>query len=765
MKHCRSDLTLYVMIFVSSFSFFLWSCSPGGTQDGASQQNQEESSSPESKTPDKNKESETSSDTDTKNSENGKNRLADATSPYLRIHADNPVNWYPWGNEAFKKAKEEDKPIFLSIGYYTCHWCHVMERKVFMNEEIANQLNDVFVNIKVDREQRPAVDHTYMTAAHRMGRRGGWPLSVFMTPDKKPFFIGTYIPPKRMKSMIEQMDKLWKNQREKLTKNADKISKAMKQTASGGSGKGPGKEELHSAYEGLTSQFDKKHAGFGQGNKFPSPHNLLFLLRYWDRTNRKQALTMTTRTLDAMRRGGMYDQIGFGFHRYSTDPEWVLPHFEKMLYDQAMLTYAYAEAYQATENKLYARTARETIQYVTRDMGAENGGFYSALASGAAGVEGAEYVWSTDEVRNLLSGNQADLVMDVYNMTDAGNYRKESSGERTGKNVLHRKKSLSALAKERGISVKTLRDRLEKARKKMYAYRENEKPQMGVDDKILTDWNGMMIAALARTGRILGEEKYVTKARETANFLLSNLKKNNGQLLHRYKNGSAGISGKATDYAYLTWGLIELYQTTFETKWLKQAISLTETFTEHYWDRENGGFYFSGNFEDTPMGRQKQVRDGARPSANSVAMWNLFRLGRITAKNTFEEKARQIGKAFSRRVNQRPSSMSMMMTAVDHMVGPSFEVVIAGEPDGEDTRKMLRNLWSMYKPRKVVVQRPTGEAPEITTLAEYTKNQKTRDGKATAYVCQNYSCKLPTTSVSKMKKLLTETQTIGTDEK
>ncbi len=764
MKNHRSHITVLIVLMFSLTSFFA-ACSPGGTQDTSSSTEQNESPTPDAKASGKNEKSGDASETDTKEEDEGKNRLADATSPYLRMHADNPVDWYPWGNEAFEKAKNEDKPVFLSIGYFTCHWCHVMERKVFMNKEIAKQMNDTFVNIKVDREQRPAVDHTYMTAAHRMGRRGGWPLSVFMTPDKKPFFIGTYIPPKRIKPMIDQMANLWKNQRDKLLQNADNVSKAMKQAAGDGSGKGPGKEELDGAYQELTSQFDEEHAGFGRGNKFPSPHNVLFLLRYWNRTEKEQALTMATRTLDAMRRGGMYDHTGFGFHRYSTDPEWVLPHFEKMLYDQAMLTYAYAEAFQATGRNLYRNTVRETIEFVNRDMKANNGGFYSAMAANSsAGVEGGEYVFSTEEVREVLSGDLADLYIDVYNMQEEGNYTKQSTGQKTGLNVLHRSTSLKDLAQERDMTAEQLREQLESARKKLYTHREKG-PQMGVDDKVLTDWNGLMIAALAKSGRVLGEDRYIKQAKKAANVGLSTLRTENGRLKHRFRDGTVGISGKATDYAYFTWGLIELYQTTFETKWLKEAIALTETFTEHYWDRENGGFYFSGDFEDTPMGRQKQVRDGARPSANSVAMWNLFRLGRLTAQSKYEEKAGQIGEAFAGRVSKRPSSMTMMMTAVDHMVGPSFEVVIAGEPDGEDTREMLRELWSMYKPRKVVVQRPAGESPDITTLAKYTKNQRTKQGKATAYVCQNYACKLPTTSVSKMKELLTETTQIRTDEK
>lgn len=682
------------------------------------------------------------------------------------MHADNPVNWYPWSEKAFQKAKEQDKPIFLSIGYFTCHWCHVMERKVFMNQEIAQQLNDVFVNIKVDREQRPAIDHTYITAAHRMGHSGGWPLSVFMTPDKKPFYIGTYIPPKRIKPLVDKMNQLWNNpdQRKKLLNNAEKVTSKMNRAAGKTSGKGPGKDELQSAYKQLSSQFDKKHAGFGKGTKFPSPHNLIFLLRYWNRSDEKQARTMATRTLDAMRRGGMNDHIGFGFHRYSTDAEWKLPHFEKMLYDQAMLTYSYVEGYQATGQQRYRETARQTIEFVLRDMGADNGGFYSALASGAAGIEGAEYVWSTDEVKKLLSDKLSSLVIDTYNMTDEGNYQKESTGERTGKNVLHRTKSIPALAKQRGMSPDEFRKKLSKARRKMYQYREKEKPQMDVDSKILTDWNGMMIAALAKSGRVLDNEQYLDRAEKAAHFILEKLRTQEGRLKHRYRNGKSGITGKATDYAYFTWALIELYQSTFNTKWLKKAIALTETFINHYWDQDHGGFYFSPDFVETPMGRQKQVRDGARPSGNSVAMWNLFRLGRITARSGFEEKAQKIGQVFSQRVSRRPSSVTMMMTAVDMMVGPSFEVVISGDPNSEDTKEMLRNLWSMYKPRKVVVQRPASETPDITELAEYTARQKPKNNQATAYVCQNYACKLPTTSISKMKELLRSDGTLQTPD-
>ena len=687
----------------------------------------------------------------------GENNLADASSPYLRMHADNPIHWYKWGEKAFRKAKEEDKPIFLSIGYYTCHWCHVMERKVFMDKELAQKFNDLFVNIKVDREQRPAVDHTYMTAAHRMGRRGGWPLSVFMTPEKKPFFIGTYIPPERISPLLDRLGKLWTNpdQRKKLLKSASKVSEAMQQAATGSAtGEGPGKSELHGAYDGLVAQFDEQHAGFGQSQKFPSPHNLIYLLRYWHRTDKEKALSMVTRTLDAMRTGAMYDHVGYGFHRYSTDREWKLPHFEKMLYDQAMLTYAYAEGYQATDKQRYRRTAEQTISFVNRDMGAENGGFYSALASGANGIEGAEYVWSIQEVRDALPEERASLVINTYNMTEEGNYKKEASGERTGKNVLQRTAPISELARDHELSEDAYREALHKAHRTLLAYREENKPQMGVDDKVLTDWNGMMIAALAKSARAFDKQKYADQAKRAAEFVLSELETDDGRLKHRYLDGEVGVTGKATDYAYLTWGLIELYQTTFETKWLKKAIALTDTFVEHYWDRDAGGFYFSPDFEEMPMGRQKQVRDGARPSANSVAMWNLFRLGRITANSSYEEKAKKIGEAFSGRVTQRPASATMMMTAVDLMVGPSYEVVIAGDPEAKDTRRMLRAVWDRYIPRKVVVQRPAGASPEITSIAEYTEPQTPKNERATAYVCMNYACKLPTNSIQKMNELL-----------
>ncbi len=698
--------------------------------------------------------------------ETDRNRLADATSPYLKMHADNPVDWHPWGEEAFQKAKEKDRPIFLSIGYYTCHWCHVMERKVFMNEDIARHLNESFISVKVDREQRPAVDHTYMTAAHRMGRRGGWPLSVFMTPDKKPFFIGTYIPPEKFKTLVQRLSKLWNNsnQRKKLIQNAERVEKAL-QSSAGASEREFGKDILHRTFKGLKQQFDDENAGFGTGQKFPSPHKLLFLLRYGDRTGKEKAWNMVTRTLDAMRRGGMYDHIGFGFHRYATDPTWQLPHFEKMLYDQALLTCAYTEAYQATEKNRFKRTAEETIKFVQRDLGSDTGAFYSALASGSGGEEGGEYIWSTKRVREVLNEELASLVIDVFQMKDEGNYQKESTGKKTGKNVLRRSKSIPELAEERGMDPSTLRSKLEAARTKMHRDRES-RPQVGTDTKILTDWNGLMIAALSRAGRILDEQSYIERARRTANFILSTLRGKDGRLRHRYRNGNVGIAGRATDYAYLTWGLIELYQSTFETRWLRTALSLTDTFIKHYWDQPSGGFFFSADFEDHPMGRQKQFRDGARPSANSVALWNLLRLGRITAREELEKKARRIFSAAPGRYTQRPSSLAMMMVGVDFDVGPAFEVVIAGDPQAEDTQKMLRHLRELYVPRKVVLLRPKGDRPDISEIASYTGPQKPKDGRATAYVCQNYACELPTTSVEKMKKLLERTSgNSGTSDK
>ena len=688
------------------------------------------------------------------------NRLAKEKSPYLLQHAGNPVDWYPWGDEAFARARAEDKPIFLSIGYSTCHWCHVMERESYNDPEVAKLMNDAFVSIKVDREERPDIDNVYMNVALMLMGSGGWPLNVILTPDKKPFFAATYIPKdnrfgqKGLLELIPQIKQMWLTQRDKVVGSANQITATLRESSGGSTGGELDASTLKTAFDQFDHQFDKQNGGFGRAQKFPTPHNLLFLLRYWKRTGQPKALEMVEKTLQAMRGGGMYDHVGFGFHRYSTEPTWHVPHFEKMLYDQAMLALAYLEGYQATGNEEYAKTAREIFTYVSRDMTSPAGGFYSAEDADSEGEEGKFYLWTEDEIRKILGKSDADLYVKAFGVERGGNFTDPFGKQNAGANILRLTKPVKDLAAELKIPEADLQTRLEAARQKLFTVRE-KRVHPGKDDKILTDWNGLMIAAFARGAQVLDELKYAEAARRSVDFILGNLRTSDGRVLHRYREGQATIKAHADDYAFLIWGLIELYEATFEVKYLQTALDLNADLIKHFWDAGNGGFFFTADDDEALLVRQREIEDNAIPGSNSVAMLNLLRLSRITAKTELEEKASSISRTFAGEVKRAPSGHAELMTALDFGIGPSYEVVIAGNSHAEDTKAMLRALRKQFIPNKVVILKPTEQsAPEITRLAEFTKYQNSRDGKATAYVCLNYNCKLPTTEINKMLELL-----------
>jgi uncharacterized protein YyaL (SSP411 family) len=692
------------------------------------------------------------------------NRLIHEKSPYLLQHAYNPVDWYPWGPEAFEKARRENKPIFLSIGYSTCHWCHVMEEESFEDPEVARLMNETFVSIKVDREERPDIDNYYLNAAVMMTGSGGWPLNVILTPEQKPFFASTYIPKENrfgrigMLELIPQVQQAWLNQDEDLLDVADQVAVALEKVNNISAAGELALDEalLETAYQQFVSRFDAQNGGFGEAPKFPAPHNLLFLLRYGERTGDEAALKMVEKTLQAMQRGGMYDQLGFGFHRYSTDATWLVPHFEKMLYDQALLALAYTEAYQATGKAEYEQTAREIFTYVLRDMTAPTGGFYSAEDADSEGEEGKFYLWTVDEIRQILNKEDADLIIAAFNVTEAGNFIDPAGGESVGTNILYLTKSLSELAADLQMPEQELAVRLDSARQQLFAARE-ARIHPHKDDKILTDWNGLMIAALAKGGRVFADISYTEAAEQAADFILQEMRDGQGRLWHRYRDGEAAVQANVDDYAFLTWGLLELYETNFEIRYLETALKLTDDLLAHYWDEEDGGLYFTPDDGEKLLVRQKQIDDSAIPSGNSVAMLNLLRLGRITANAEFEEKAEAIGHAFADYIQQQPSAYSQLMVGVDFGVGPSYEVVIVGEAETEDTQAMLTALRAEFVPNKVVLLRPPEESPEIVRLAEFTKYHLSLNGQATAYVCLNYYCELPTTDVNKMLKLLGKT--------
>jgi uncharacterized protein YyaL (SSP411 family) len=688
------------------------------------------------------------------------NRLINETSPYLLQHAHNPVDWYPWGLEAFERAQRENKPIFLSIGYSTCHWCHVMAHESFEHPEVAGLMNETFVSIKVDREERPDIDSVYMSACQVMTGSGGWPLSIIMTPDKKPFFAATYIPREGrfgligMMELIPHIRELWATRQGEALSLSNKIATVLQQTSQDTPCEELDEVTLDLAYEQLAKRFDEQHAGFSSAPKFPTPHNLLFLLRYWKCYGIQAALDMVEKTLQAMRRGGIYDHIGFGFHRYSTDSQWLVPHFEKMLYDQAMLAMAYTEAYQATGNQDYEKTAREIFTYALRDMTAPEGGFYSAEDADSEGKEGKFYLWMWDEVRQALGNEEAACIAKVFNIEKDGNFAEQTTGRKSGDNILHLRKAFIDLASDLKLSQQDLQEHLELIRQKLFAYREKRIHPMK-DDKILTDWNGLMIAALAKGAQAFDEPEYAEAARRAADFIPGNITKPDGRLWHRYRDGRAGVEANLDDYAFLVWGLIELYEATFNARYLDDALKLTDDMVTHFWDTNGGGLYLTPDDGESLLVRKKEIYDGAIPSGNSVAMLNLLRLGRMSANSDLEEKAAKIGSAFSGSIKQSPSAHTQLMVALDFGIEPCYEVVIAGKAQAEDTKAMVKALRTCFLPNKVVLLNPDGlELPKIAKLAEFTRNQPSIDGKATAYVCMNHNCKLPTTDINKMLELL-----------
>lgn len=692
----------------------------------------------------------------TNSSEN--NRLAKEKSPYLLQHADNPVNWYPWGEEAFEKAKKEDKPIFLSIGYATCHWCHVMAHESFEDEEIAGIMNRAFVNIKVDREERPDIDNTYMTVCQMLTGSGGWPLTIIMTPEKKPFYAATYIPKSGrygrpgMRELIPRINGLWENDREKVYNSAEEIIQAFQKSNKQESGEGLTSDIMEKAFQNYSRDYDTNKGGFGSSPKFPSPHNLMYLLRYWKYSGNDQALNMVTTTLEEMRRGGLFDQVGFGFHRYSTDSDWLVPHFEKMLYDQAMLVMAYTEAWQATGNNRFRQTADKTIEYVLRDMQNSQGAFYSAEDADSEGEEGKFYVWGMDELRDVLPSADAELAIEVFNVTEKGNYVDEASRQRTGKNILHLTNPTENLAEERNLSTEEFKKKLNDIRNKLFQKREDRIRPL-LDDKILTDWNGMMIAALAKAGRAFNNQNYISEAERAYNFVREKLLQDNSKLLHRFRDGESAISGHADDYAFLIWGILELYEATFKTNYLKEAVDLNNAFIENFWDEKQGGFYFTGEGSEELLGRKKEVYDGAIPSGNSVALSNLLRIGRITADTELEDKADELIRLYSSQVKQAPTGFGQLLQGVYFALSQSYEIVIAGSKENELVKEMLNRVHSKFIPNKVIVLNEP-EDKNIKKLAPYTKEQTPLKGKAAAYVCKNYSCEMPTGDPERMMELL-----------
>jgi len=694
------------------------------------------------------------------NREKPANRLIHEKSPYLLQHAYNPVDWYPWGEEAFDTARRLNRPVFLSIGYATCHWCHVMEKESFEDAEVAELMNRAFISIKVDREERPDLDHIYMAVCQMLTGSGGWPLTVVLTPDRQPFFAATYLPKHSrfgragMMEFIPKIEEVWKDRRDEVMTSVARIGDALEAAAHPEGGEDLEEGTLNQAFQELSASFDERHGGFGKTPKFPSPHNLLFLLRYWKRTGRTKALDMLEASLQAMARGGLFDHVGFGFHRYATDREWLVPHFEKMLYDQAMLAITLVEAWQVTGKDLYRRRAEQVFAYVLRDMTTPEGGFCAAEDADSEGEEGRFYVWTEQEIRETLPKEEADLAIRAFCVTPEGNYLDEATQQRTGANILHLEDAPEALADELGLSAEALEERLDAALRALFAARGTRVRPLR-DDKVLTDWNGLMIAALARGAQAFEEPQYAEAADRAARFLLKRLKRPDGGLLHRFREGEAGIEAHLDDYAFLIWGLIELYEAIFDPEILEEALALAEGMQVRFLDPERGGFFFTPEDGEALIVRKKEFSDAAVPSGNSVAALDLLRLARLTGRSGLESIAAEVFRAVGGGVRRFPSAFTFLLAALDFALGPTREIVVAGDPDHPDTQALLRVLRRRFLPGKVVLLRPSGRGTAtLDRLAPYTQHHDPVNGRAAAYVCFEHACKAPMTDPQELAETL-----------
>ncbi len=669
------------------------------------------------------------------------NRLIKEKSPYLLEHAYNPVDWYPWGEEALDKAKAEDKPVFVSIGYSSCHWCHVMEHECFSDPQVADLLNGAFVCIKVDREERPDIDAAYMATCQAMGRNCGWPLNVILTPNLNPFFVASYIPKTSrygsigILDLIPQIMQVWKTQRSHMELVGEDVKRRIKAMENRPAEGQLDETVFADGYEHLEMDFDEENGGFGVAPKFPTPHRLLFLMRYYAETGEKGALDIVEQTLQKMRLGGIFDQLGGGFHRYSTDVQWLVPHFEKMLYDQALLTFAYTEAYLLTGNKSYSDTTRQVLEYVLWELTSLEGGFYSAMDADSEGEEGKFYLWTLNEVLDILPPADSTLAVHVFGLKESGNFSER--GKQTGKNVLYIAESLEQLAPYEGLTLQELYSRLNNIRGVLFEARK-KRVAPALDDKVLVDWNGLMIAAFAKAGRVLDEPRYVGAAEKAANFILNALFKD-GVLYHRYIKNETAIEGFLDDYAFLSFALIELYEATFNEKYLLAASELAKTMVGKFWDASKGGFYQTSEVAGMP--RLKQLYDGAIPSGNSGALWVLLWLSRLTDQPVYEEMAEQMTKTFADEIQSTPEAFTFFLSAM-YLIGQSGSVTIVGDKKDDGVKQMLDALRQKYLPNTIVRLKAPDEAYKLL------------EGKPAAYVCKGKTCMPPVNDAESLFKLL-----------
>jgi uncharacterized protein YyaL (SSP411 family) len=685
------------------------------------------------------------------------NRLAGETSPYLLQHANNPVDWYPWGPEALQKAKEENKPIFLSIGYSACHWCHVMAHESFENPHIAAIMNERFVNIKVDREERPDLDSIYMEAVQAMTQHGGWPMSVFLTPEGVPFYGGTYFPPEPRHGMMSfpqvllSVSTAFKEKADQIHEGTEQMKQYLQQSGT----LRPSRSEpevgiLDAAARTLAGQIDRVQGGTQGAPKFPQPMALEFMLRYYHRTGDRNILALAELTLEKMARGGIYDQLGGGFHRYSVDDRWRVPHFEKMLYDNALLARVYLAAFQLTGNELYARITQETLDYVMREMVSPEGGFYSTQDADSESEEGKFYVWTPAEVFDVLGPEEGKLFNLLYDVSQRGNFE--------GHNILNLPRTPGTVAAVAGVPEERINEIASEGRRKLYEAR-SKRVWPGRDEKVLVGWNGLMLRAFAEAASVFDREDYRRTAMRNAEFVLSTLVQKEGvpegevRLFRTYKDGKAHIDAFAEDYAFYAAGLLSLYEATFEPRWIETARALMDTLLAHFSD-PNGGFFTTADFHESLVARPKELYDNAIPSANSVGAEALLRLYLFTTEPEYEQRALQTMQPLMDVLGQGPTAFGQMLCALDLYLGPSAEVAIIGEMRAGDMMEMLRAVWNPYVPNKVVAA-AEAEDEEAARIVPLLADRPQVDGKATAYVCRNYICEAPTTEPLEVARLLT----------
>jgi uncharacterized protein YyaL (SSP411 family) len=676
------------------------------------------------------------------------NRLSNESSPYLLQHAHNPVDWYPWGDEALERARTENKPIHLSIGYSACHWCHVMAHESFEDPETAALLNEHFVNIKVDREERPDLDAIYMQAVQALTGHGGWPMTTFLTPEGKPFYGGTYFPPvprygmPSFQQVLMGVANLWETRHDEALQNANSLTEhliAETHIPSGDDTLTPA--ILDQAWTSLNAAFDAQNGGFGNAPKFPQPQSLEFALRHYRRTGDQAALTLAETSLLKMARGGIYDQIGGGFHRYSVDDHWLVPHFEKMLYDNAQLARVYLHAYQITSTPFYRQIVEETLDYVVREMTDPAGGFYSTQDADSEGEEGKFFVWTTSEIRALL-GEDASIFMALYDVSTHGNWE--------GHTILNQPRDPQTVARVLGVPVEQLAAVAQRSRPILYHARE-QRVHPGRDDKVLVAWNGLMLAAFAEAGRVLNRQDYIDIAQRNANFVVDQLVVD-GTLCHVYKDGVARIDAFLEDYVLYAEGLLELYRATWDVRWFETALAWTDTILHHFWDEDAGGFFQTSDQHERLISRPKDLFDEAVPSGNGVAALVLLQLAALTGNSTYDQRARDTIAIVAPALGQRPTAFGKTLNALDFALGEPQEIAIIGDPGAPDTRAMIDVLNRRYLPNTVAaVAQPNDQA---TVTIPLLRDRPQQGGVATGYVCRAFACQAPTTDVEQLMRLV-----------